>query len=185
MGGIVMLTNNYLMKISRLLLLMALCLSWSCRTNHKAVASHIKKIDEKYSRLLEVKKESLTNKKLYSFIENWYGIHYQYGGKNKNGIDCSGFVQILFKEVYGKIVSGSTKDIYSQCTHVLQNQLREGDLVFFKIDSRDVSHVGIYLQNDKFVHASTKAGVMIDCLNEEYYKKYFAGGGLLKGGGPQ
>ena len=70
--------------------------------------------------------------------------------------------------------------MYNQCKHISKQELQEGDLVFFRIDSKDISHVGIYLQNNKFVHATTKAGVMIDDLDEEYYKKYFISGGKTK-----
>ena len=69
---------------------------------------------------------------------------------------------------------------------ISEKELKEGDLVFFTINSKpnakegQVSHMGIYLQNNKFVHATTKAGVMINDLDEEYYKKYFEGGGRIK-----
>ena len=75
---------------------------------------------------------------------------------------------------------GSSASIYHQCSAISKDKLKEGDLVFFKIDSKEISHVGIYLQNNKFIHATTKAGVMIDDLNEEYYRKYFKGGGAIK-----
>lgn len=138
-----------------------------------------KTLEEKYSYLLGTAKENITNKKLYSFIEDWYGAPYQYGGKTKKGIDCSGFTSILFKQVFGKELSGSSSAIYNQCKRISKKELQEGDLVFFKIDSKEVSHVGIYLQNHKFVHATTKAGVRIDNVNDEYYRKYFWAVGRL------
>jgi lipoprotein Spr len=58
--------------------------------------------------------------------------------------------------------------------------MREGDLVFFKIGQNTVSHVGVYLTNDRFVHASTSSGVMISDLKEPYWKKYYAGGGRME-----
>ena len=58
--------------------------------------------------------------------------------------------------------------------------MKEGDLVFFKIGQSTVSHVGVYLANDRFVHASTSSGVMISDLNEAYWKKYYAGGGRIE-----
>lgn len=151
-----------------------------CGTKHRATGSPAKNIEEKYSKLLGVSKEKISNRTLYTFIDEWYGIPYQYGGKNKKGIDCSGFANILYKEVLGKEISGSAYAIYQQCVPVTKEDLCEGDLVFFKIDSKEISHVGIYLQNNKFVHASTKSGVVINDLDKEYYRKYFFGGGRVK-----
>src|ERR1035437_5650965 len=159
------------------LFILALLIS-SCGVKKNTInSSSNKSIEEKYSQLLGVNKENISNLKLYSFIDEWYGTLYKYGGKTKNGIDCSGFTTILYKEVFWKEISGSASSMYNQCKHISKEELKEGDLVFFKIDSKDVSHVGIYLQNNKFVHATVKAGVMIDDLDEDYYKKYFVGGG--------
>lgn len=153
----------------------------SCGTKKSATNSSHKSVEEKYSQLLGVSKEDISNKKLYSFIDEWYGVPYKYGGKNKSGVDCSDFATILFKEVYGKDFSGSSESMSHQSRKISSDELHEGDLVFFKIDSKDISHVGIYLQNNKFVHATTKAGVMIDDLNEEYYKKCFESAGRIIG----
>jgi murein DD-endopeptidase / murein LD-carboxypeptidase len=70
--------------------------------------------------------------------------------------------------------------MYESCDHVAEKNLQEGDLVFFKINSKNVSHVGVYLQNRRFVHASTKRGITINNLDEAYYKKYFFKGGRPK-----
>lgn len=152
----------------------------SCTVNKKYTSNNSQNIEIKYAKLLNVDRKDISNKKLYSFIENWYGVKYKFGGKTKEGIDCSGLVSILNNEVYGKTINGNSSSLYQQCKKLTQEELKEGDLVFFKINSEDVSHIGIYLQNKKFVHASTKAGVIINDLNEEYYKKYYAGSGRLK-----
>jgi len=168
------------MKLFRFSYVLFLFAVFGCGTKHHAANSSNKNIEEKYSHLLGVNKENISDRKLYSFIDEWYGSPYQYGGKTKKGIDCSGFTSILYKQVLGKELAGSSTSMYDQCVHISKEELKEGDLVFFRIDSKDISHVGIYLQNNKFVHATTKAGVMIDDLNEEYYRKYFAGGGRGK-----
>lgn len=168
------------MKLLWTFLVISVFFVFGCKAKHRATLSKSKSIEEKYSRLLGINKENILNKKLYSFVDEWYGTPYKYGGKTKKGIDCSGFVQVLFKEIYGKEVEGSSLNIYTKCNPVSKEELTEGDLVFFKIDSKNVSHIGIYLQNNKFVHATTKAGVMINDLNEEYYRKYFAGSGKLR-----
>lgn len=141
--------------------------------------SSSKKITKKYAELLGVEERDIDNAKLYAFIDEWYGTPYKYGGKNKSGIDCSNFSAQLYSTIYHKTLTGSSASIFKQCKSVSRNDLREGDLVFFKIENNEISHIGIYLQNNKFVHATTKKGVMINDLNEAYYKKYYFKGGRI------
>jgi lipoprotein Spr len=121
------------------------------------------------------------NSSLYKFIVEWYGVPYKYGSCSKDGVDCSGFVNLLYKTVYSKTLERKSDDIFhKQCKKISKQDVREGDLVFFKIDSKEITHVGVYLKNDKFVHASTKKGVMISDLNEPYFQKYFYAFGRVK-----
>lgn len=133
----------------------------------------------KYAGLLGVDKSKVTNYKLYNFIDVWYGVPYKFAGRTKAGVDCSDLASLLFQSVYGISISGTVTDIYKRCKPIKESELREGDLVFFKINSKSLSHVGIYLQNHKFVHASVHAGVVIADLREDYYKKYYWGAGRL------
>lgn len=137
-------------------------------------------VAEKYAAQLKVDTKNISNEKLYLFIDDWYAVPYKYAGFDKSGIDCSGFSCKLYENVYSKKISRASKDIYASCKEIAQSDLKEGDFVFFKIESKNVSHVGVYLQNGKFVHASTKKGVIINDLNEPYYKKYFFAGGRIK-----
>ncbi len=137
-------------------------------------------IVDKYAMQLKVDTKDIKDEKLYSFIDEWYAAPYKYGSAEKTGTDCSGFSGRLYESVYGKKISRSSRDIYASSKEVELKDLREGDFVFFKIESPNVSHVGVYLQNNKFVHASTKKGVIINDLNEPYYKKYFFTGGRIK-----
>ena len=139
-----------------------------------------KELKQKYAGLLGVTEKEITNVKLYRFIDEWYGVPYKYGGKAKTGVDCSGFTTILLQDVYGKTFVGSANSMYEACDNVNEKNLKEGDLVFFKINSSKVSHVGVYLQNRRFVHASSKRGIVINNLDEAYYKKYFFKGGRPK-----
>ena len=166
-------------RVKNLCLSLTLLALFSCGTHRSTTGNSSSSVQKKYSKLLGVSEKEITNKKLYSFIDKWYGVPYKYGGKSKNRVDCSGFTSILYKEVYGKEFSGSSESMNKQCKTISKSELREGDLVFFKIDSKDVSHVGIYLQNNKFIHATTKVGVMIDDLSEEYYNKYFESAGRI------
>ncbi|MFL5763832.1 MAG: C40 family peptidase [Bacteroidia bacterium] len=157
----------------------------SCRSHKETVSKdpevkESKNVRKKYAVLLNVDPDKVDNIKLYSFIDDWYGVPYKYGGKAKSGIDCSNFTCTLYANVYGRSISGTSSSLYEQCKTVSKKDLEEGDLIFFKIDSDKISHIGVYLQNNKFVHATTKKGVMIDDLDEAYYQKYYYKSGRLR-----
>lgn len=123
------------------------------------------------------------NLDLYSFIDSWLGTRYRFGGTSKKGTDCSGFVYRLFQEVYKTDVGRqSSADLMSKTKRVKKNDLREGDMVFFNINNRRggrASHVGVYLKDNKFIHATTRRGVIISDLNEPYYKRTYLGAGRV------
>lgn len=140
-------------------------------------------LQAKYARLLGVPPAQVANLQLYALIDDWWGVPYQFGGKTREGIDCSAFVTILLEQVYGVSQVGNAADLYNFSRHLNKKEaLQEGDLVFFRTQGRYISHVGMYLQNDKFVHASTSSGVMISDLNEAYWDRHFAGAGRMAGG---
>lgn len=132
----------------------------------------------KYAQLLNMDVEALTNTELYAFIEKWWATPYLYGGATKDGIDCSAYTGTLLHDVYGTILSRTARSQYQECEKVKKQNLREGDLVFFNT-RRGVSHVGVYLANGFFTHASTSSGVMISSLDEDYYNKKYIGGGRI------
>ncbi len=136
----------------------------------------------KYSILLNSPVEELTDGKMISFIEDWYGTRYKYGGNDKNGVDCSAFVQTFVFTMYGLMLPRTSAQQYQNSKRLRKDELEEGDLVFFKTRGRKagVSHVGVYLRNNKFVHASTSGGVMINDISEGYYSSHYAGGGRIK-----
>lgn len=134
---------------------------------------------EKYAEKLGVSKSQIKNTVLYSFIDDWYGTKYKYGGLSKSGVDCSGFCNILYKEVYKKQLPRSTKEIAEQLKKVSKTKLEEGNLVFFNIEGKKNAHVGVYLINNRFVHASTSKGVIISSLENPYYKKAYSKGGKI------
>jgi len=112
------------------------------------------------------------NSSLYSFIDNWMGIPHRLGGLSKNGVDCSAFVGMIYQEVYRKNLPRTSRDMAEIIKRKYDDQLREGDLVFFSFGGKNIDHVGIYLHNGKFVHVSTKKGVMISNLKDAWYYKY-------------
>lgn len=122
---------------------------------------------------------SIANTSLKKEIEQWLGVPYKYGGTSKQGVDCSGFCGNVFKNVYNLTLGRSAQDIYDQSKPINRNTIKEGDLVFFKINSSRVSHVGIYLSQNKFVHASTSRGVIISNLEEAYWTKYYYAAGRV------
>ncbi len=137
-------------------------------------------LQKKYAAILSVEPSDITNIELYNFVDSWLNVPYQYAASSKTGTDCSGLTCNLYSSLYEKTLAKCSHDIFLSSKHVKKGKLKEGDLVFFKIGSSRVSHVGIYLQNDKFVHASKQKGVIISDLNEAYYKKYFFKGGRIK-----
>ena len=135
-------------------------------------------IQFKYAQLLNMDVESITNFTLYNFIEEWWGTAYRYGGATKKGIDCSAFSGTLLNTVYGFVASRTAREQYEACEKIEKENLQEGDLVFFKT-RRGVSHVGVYLRNGYFTHASTGNGVTISNLDETYYNRRYIGGGKI------
>jgi lipoprotein Spr len=133
-----------------------------------------------YGNLLGYDIQHVSNPVLYDAIGRWMGTPYHYSGESHKGIDCSGFVSHVYEEVYSTKLNGGSRDIYQLTEPTPLDALKEGDLVFFKINRRRISHVGIYLGNNKFVHASVKSGVIISDLDESYYaSRYFSGGKII------
>lgn len=137
------------------------------------------KIVNQYADLMDVSPKSIKNKKLYEFIEEWKGTKYQFGGLSKRGVDCSGLVYLAFRDAYGKQIPRNTNQQLEIIKRKYEGQLKEGDLVFFDYDNKKFSHVGIYLQNGYYFHASTSKGVMVAKLRDPYTYKYFSRGGSI------
>jgi len=119
------------------------------------------------------------NPELLKEIEVWLNVPYKFGGNTMQGVDCSGLAAHIYRIVYNIDLERVTVNMAQRTRRINQRQLREGDLVFFRINNRKVSHVGIYISNGRFVHASTSRGVIISYLGEDYYKKRFAFGGRV------
>lgn len=120
------------------------------------------------------------NHRLYVESSKWVGVPYRRGGTGKRGTDCSGLTSTLYKKVYHKKLERSSEDQRKKdCRKVNKRNLREGDLVFFHNGKkkRTASHVGIYLKDGKFIHASTSRGVIVSSLHETYYRTHWLSGG--------
>lgn len=132
----------------------------------------------KYALLLDVEVEQAINLNLFKMIDEWMGARYRLGGTTKDGIDCSALMQILFAGLYGTTLPRTAREQYDFSKKISRTELKEGDLVFFNTIG-GVSHVGMYVQNNKFVHAST-GGVTISDLYEDYWSKHFIGVGRVE-----
>ena len=138
-----------------------------------------KEIAEKYSTLMGIKRSDIQNGRLYSFIDEWYGTPYRFGGMDKDGVDCSGLVYLLQLQVYDQSVPRTCATQVGIIKRKYEEELQEGDLVFFDFDGKQFSHVGVYLQNGYFVHASTRKGVIIARLHDNGIYKYFSRAGSV------
>lgn len=133
----------------------------------------------KYSLLMDVEVELMKNLPLLRIIDEWYGTRYVYGGSTKRGIDCSALMQVFFASLYGMALPRTAKMQYDLSRRISRTELKEGDLLFFNTTG-GVSHVGMYLCNNKFVHASSSNGVTISDMFDPYYAARIIGVGRIQ-----
>jgi lipoprotein Spr len=136
-------------------------------------------LPNKYANLLGVAPTSLTNVELLAQMEKWFGTQYCFGGSTDSCIDCSSFTQVILRDVYNVKIPRNSQQQFDASTKIETENLKEGDLVFFNTVSASmiITHVGVYVCNNKFVHASTSKGVTINDLSEKYFAKAFRGAG--------
>lgn len=175
--------NSFLKHLICLFILLPLFLA-SCGSKQKVVLPADFKGPKELSRLYGVKITPDDNIYLYNEGSKWLGVPHRIGGNTKKGVDCSGFVAIMYREIYGKQLSRSSADMLKHnCKKVGRARLQEGDLVFFRTDGsrkKTPNHVGIYLKNGRFIHTSSSRGVMVNSLSEPYYTRSFITGGRVK-----
>ncbi len=109
---------------------------------------------------------------LYAQLQEWHNVRHRTGGLSKKGIDCSGFVHLTFLSRFGIEVPRSTELLSKTGKKISQRKLRPGDLVFFKTGFK-TRHVGIYVDDRKFIHVSKKKGVMMSSLDNIYWSKKY------------
>ncbi|MGN1402095.1 MAG: C40 family peptidase [Bacillus sp. (in: firmicutes)] len=102
------------------------------------------------------------------------GVKYKWGGTTVKGFDCSGLVQYSFRNA-GKSLPRTAALMYTKGSAVSKSKLQKGDLVFFKTNGSKVSHVGIFVGNNKFVHSSSSKGVTVTSMNNSYWKTKYVG----------
>ncbi|MDR0970797.1 MAG: C40 family peptidase [Bacteroidales bacterium] len=130
----------------------------------------------------ENKKEKKDNKKqkdkLAQYCSSWLGVPHKLGGNTKKGVDCSGFVIEVYKEIYGISLPRTASDMANMVDKIKDRKdLKQGDLVFFKGNKSKINHVGIFLEENSFIHTSTSKGVMISSMDDIYWSKHYLFGG--------
>lgn len=109
---------------------------------------------------------------LYSQYKDWQGVRYQPGGLSRAGIDCSGFVHLTFRSKLGLDLPRTSEMQARLGNEIKKDELRVGDLIFFRT-GKISNHVGIYLEKNRFLHASQKKGVTISSLDNVYWKSSY------------
>lgn len=102
-------------------------------------------------------------------VDEYIGTKYKSAGTTTSGFDCSGFTMFIFNKL-GIELPHQSKSQATKGYWIDKKDLRPGDLVFFNTDGKGISHVGIYLGNDEFIHSATDDGVVRNNMNEKYYK---------------
>lgn len=111
------------------------------------------------------------DKALFEVLTTWMGVPYKYGGTTRSGVDCSAFVGAVYKERYKVTLHRTANDMQQDVTFVGRNQLQQGDILFFTNSNGKVAHVGLYLKDATFVHASTSSGVILSRFDTGYWSK--------------
>ena len=118
---------------------------------------------------------SVNRDKFLLTVVGYLGVQYSYGGNTTKGLDCSGYVCRVFESAISMKLPRSTHEQFRHGERIKRGELRFGDLVFFNTTGRTPSHVGIYIEDDVFAHASVIEGVTLSSLESTYYKKRFVG----------
>ena len=153
-----------------LLILSSIAIFFSCSPEqHKFKI--INATEQTISKPKESDKNFIKNVILKEF-EEWEGTPHKMGGNSKRGIDCSGFAHHMYTELFNINVPRTTKQFFTAGIKINKSQLKPGDLVAFMPHSYP-RHVGIYIGNNKFIHASTSNGVIMSDLGNPYWEKYY------------
>ncbi|MBL5829451.1 NlpC/P60 family protein [Serratia sp. T13T92] len=107
-------------------------------------------------------------KKILSHYDRWEGVRYKFGGNSRKGIDCSAYMQRVFQDEFAVSLPRSTGEQMKLGSRVAKSELNTGDLVFFKTSPRQ-RHVGVYIGEGEFIHASTSMGVTVSSLDNQYW----------------
>lgn len=148
-------------------------------TDSTAIKNSAKKTEKKDSSTKKKTTARPTN--LEKYAREWLGAKYVYGAASKKKTDCSGYVMQVYKGFYGISLDHSSQHMFDDGRgySIKRTKLKEGDLVFFG-NFWKISHVGIYLKGDRFIHASTSSGVIITPMDDKYWASKYKGARRFK-----
>lgn len=161
-------------------------LSSSCGSKKKAVrqyeADGLYPVEVRTDEKKTEKKKKGIRTRIVEEARSWVGTPYRYGGESRKGTDCSGMVMNVYRDVTGiKLPRNSAKQ-GEYCRRIKRSELLVGDLVFFTSRrGKGINHVGIYVGNGCFVHASTSRGVIVSDLDQDYYTRTYHSAGRVPG----
>ena len=121
---------------------------------------------------VELDNPRLVEQTLHYQYNLWRGTPYRLGGLDRNGVDCSGFVYLIFRTRFGLLIPRTTDEQIAAGSKIAGRRLAPGDLVFFSTGLFD-RHVGIYMGDNFFLHASKNRGVMVSNLADDYWRSNF------------
>jgi len=173
--------KNRIVRVLRVPLWAALLLLFAACAAVKPAQQAERDFYKEHSQKLGVQLKGNEHKGLLRVSAQWLGTPYKYGGTSQRGIDCSAFVGVVYKDALGITLPRNSSAIAKSVTNVQRNSLQCGDIVFFTNKEKRISHVGIYLSDNKFIHASTSKGVSVTSLSNSYWNSYYAGAGRVKG----
>jgi cell wall-associated NlpC family hydrolase len=153
----------------KLFLLLSVLLLSACASTHKATSV--------VNEVLSAADQKILFEDIPTYSKSLIGTPYKFGGTSPDsGFDCSGFVADVFRHTAGITIPHSTSEINHIGRAIRAEELRSGDLVFFNTLKKKFSHVGIYLGDDRFIHAPSKGGkVRIENMSDAYWKKNYDG----------
>jgi len=123
----------------------------------------------------ELEKPACSMSRFFNDVKQFFGVRYLWGGQTPDGFDCSGFVKFMYERVFSMRLPRTSIEMASIGEKVERDDLRPGDLVFFKTRGTRINHVGIFIGNGTFIHSSLSRGVTEDRLQQNYFAKRFAG----------
>lgn len=147
-------------------------------SSESSVSNTSKKDNSEISKKASIKKtaeiKNNSKKSFEEFIKPWLGTRYKFGGASRSGTDCSGYVMQIYKTKLNINLPHNAAAMYKMGGAVKFNQWKEGDLIFFG-NLWGINHVGIYLNGNRFTHASSSQGVTITPMETEYWKSRYKG----------
>ena len=166
--------NSQTIALLAMVFLLSSCSIFTKTSKQEEYTWDIEWEDEKSTRIISRDAIHGVSDKLTNYYESWLGVPHRMGGMTKQGVDCSGFVLNVYKDVYGIKLPRTASQMSQAVKKINRNEMKEGDLIFFARGTSKPHHVGIYLKDNNFVHTSTSRGVTISSLEDKYWANLFS-----------